>query len=277
MDDLVSPGLPRCGDVTTTRQGGAGIIHVARPDKINAMRLATWLALRLHVEACERHPDVAVIVLRGAGRHFGAGNDIAALSEFPGHPGRALEFGMAWANAIDAVANCSKPVIMAIDGVCYGAALALALAGDVRIASSDAVFSIPVAKLGALYLRSDYQRLVATIGMSQSKRLIYTADRIVAGEALRIGLVDEVIAAGKFEARLAETVETILSRSAFTLGQSKAMLRAQDHGGVEREDGASLAAFAASTQHAHFVEGITAFLERRTVDFRSVGVNRFPY
>lgn len=156
---------------------------------------------------------------------------------------------------------------MAIEGVCYGAALALSLAGDVRIASTNAVFSIPVAKLGAVYLRSDFERLVATIGMGQSKKLIYSSESFGAEQALRIGLVDEVFPEERFEPELRHLVETILARSPFTLLRSKAMLRQIGHGGISRETSESLASFAEATQSDDFAEGISAFLTRRTARF----------
>ena len=256
------------GDVTLEIRHAVATITVARPSKINALRLASWQALYAHVVAADRNPAVGLIVVRGSGKHFSAGNDIAALSTFPGNVADAQIFATAWADAIEAVEDATKPVLMAIEGVCYGAALALSLAGDVRIASANAVFSIPVAKLGALYLRSDFQRLVATIGMGQSKKLIYSSEAFGADQALRIGLVDEVFADDRFETELRRLVETILSRSPFTLLRSKAMLREIGHGNILRETSESLAAFAAATQCEDFVEGISAFLTRRTARFR---------
>lgn len=280
------------GDVTLERRDGVATITVARPAKINAMGLATWQALYARVIAADADRSVAVIVLRGAGGHFGAGNDIAELSTFPGNVAAAEAFATAWADAIQAVADASKPVLMAIEGVCYGAALALSLAGDVRVASSTAVLSIPVAKLGALYLRSDFQRLVATIGMGQSKKLIFSSDTVGAEQALRIGLIDELFVDVEFEAGLQRLVDTILLRSPFTLQRSKEILRAiggsdgasagagvfagvaahaNASGGpgmITRETSESLAAFAKSTQCADFAEGISAFLARRPPRFR---------
>ncbi len=254
-------------DVTLEIKEPVATVTIRRPSKINALRLASWQALRALVAAADRDPAVRVIVVRGAGRHFSAGNDIAALSAFPADVAAARIFGAAWADAIQGIEDASKPVIMAIEGVCYGAALALSLAGDVRLASANAVFSIPVAKLGALYLRSDLQRLVATIGMGQSKKLIYSSESFGAAQALRIGLVEEVFPEACFEAELGQFVETMLARSAFTMARSKAMLRELGGGAVWRETEESLAAFAESTQCAHFVEGISAFLERRTARF----------
>ncbi|MES2755975.1 MAG: enoyl-CoA hydratase/isomerase family protein [Pseudomonadota bacterium] len=256
------------GDVTLDIRDAVATITVERPSKINAMRLATWQALYTHVVAADSNPAVGVIVVRGSGKHFGAGNDIAALSTFPGNLADAREFATAWANGIQAVEDASKPVLMAIEGVCYGAALALSLAGDVRIASTSAVFSIPVAKLGALYLRSDFQRLVATIGMGQSKKLIYSSEVFGAEQALRIGLVDALFTEDHFNTEVQRLVETILTRSPYTLLRSKRMLREIGSGDVLRETSESLAAFAESTQCADFAEGVSAFLTRRNAHFR---------
>ncbi len=258
-------------DVSLVIDQRVATITVTRPSKINAMRLTSWQQLRAHVIAADTNPAVDVILVRGAGKHFGAGNDIAALSTFHGNRGDALVFGIAWASAIQAVEDSAKPVLMAIDGVCYGAALALSLAGDVRLASGNAVFSIPVAALGALYLRSDYQRLVETIGMGQSKKLIYSSKAIGAVEALQIGLVDEVFAQECFEEELASFVATVRTRSPFTLQRSKAMLRDLCYRPRLKDTHASLIEFAESTQSADFREGISAFLERRTACFSKSG------
>jgi enoyl-CoA hydratase/carnithine racemase len=256
------------GDVALRIEGMVATVTIDRPAKLNALRLGTWQALRNKIIAADRDPAVALIVVRGDGRHFSAGNDIVALSAFPGNVATARRFATAWAEAIQAVEDTLKPVVMAIEGVCYGSALAMSLAGDMRIASSNATFSIPVAKLGALYLRSDFQRLVATIGMGQSKKLIYSSETFGAEHAQRIGLVDEVFAEDRYEQELERLVATVLMRSPFTLRESKRMLRAFGQDEVVRETNASLDAFAAATQCEDFAEGIFAFLERRATVFR---------
>jgi enoyl-CoA hydratase/carnithine racemase len=263
---LISAPLSQ-GDVVLEIEGAVATVTIERPSKINAIRLPTWQALSMLVGAADRNPAVGVIVVRGAGGHFSAGNDIAVLSTFPGRLADAQAFGAAWAEAIETIEDASKPVIMAIEGVCYGSALAMSLGGDIRVASSNAVFSIPVAKLGALYLRSDLQRLVATIGMGQSKKLLYTSDSFGAEEALGIGLVDEVFPEESFAVELQRLIGTMLERSPFTLRRSKQMLRGCVEADNWRESRESLAAFAEATQSPDFTEGILAFLERRTARF----------
>jgi enoyl-CoA hydratase/carnithine racemase len=257
-----------CGDVSLEIREAVATITIERPLKRNALRRESWQELGSLVSAADSNPEVGLIVVRGAGKHFSTGHDIVALSALPGDVAGAQVFTVAWADAVQAIDDASKPVLMAIEGVCYGGALAMSLAGDVRIASSSAAFSVPVAKLGALYLRSDLQRLVATIGVGQSKKLIYSSEAIGAEQALRIGLVDEVFDEERFEAELARLVETILAGSPFTLRRSKQMLRELGHGASLRETSESLASFVAATQSDDFAEGISAFLARRPARFR---------
>jgi len=254
-------------DVILEIRNAVATITISRPAKINAIRLASWQALRELVVAADRHPAVRLIVVRGAGGHFSAGNDIAVLSTFPGNPAAAQNFAAAWGAATAAIEDAAKPVIMAIEGVCYGSALAMSLAGDVRIASTSAVFSIPVAKLGALYLRSDLQRLANTVGMGQSKKLIYSSETVAAEQALQIGLVDEVFVNERFETELQRLIATMLTRSPLTQQRSKQMLRGCGQVPVLRETSDSLAAFAEAAQYADFVEGVSAFLHCRTARF----------
>ena len=104
-------------DVISEIRGGVATIMLGGPAKVNAIRLAGCQELRLLVMAADIHPDVDVIVLRGAGPHFSARNDIDTLATLPGNPDGALAFAKAWADAIQAVEDAGKPVLMAIRGV----------------------------------------------------------------------------------------------------------------------------------------------------------------
>jgi enoyl-CoA hydratase/carnithine racemase len=161
----------------------------------------------------------------------------------------------------------SKPVIMAIEGLCYGASVALTLAGDLRIAATNASFGITPAKLGALYLQSDLHRLVAAVGLGQSKKLIYSAQPISAIQAREIGLVDEVISADQFESELKVLTDAILRGSSFTLRRTKDMLRSVDTTAIPEETDATLALFVEATQRDDFVEGVDAFMTKRRPRF----------
>ena len=249
-------------------RGPVATLVLDRPQKRNAMQLRTWRALPALIAAAEREVAVGLILVRGAGGHFGAGNDIAEFGALRADAAAAAAYGRAMADAMQAVEAASKPVVMAVEGVCYGASVALVLAGDLRLAARDASFAITPAKLGALYLRSDLHRLAAAVGPARSKRLIYTAEAIGASEALDIGLVDEVLAADRFEPELSQRIGVILEGSPFTLRRTKDMLRSLGHGRAPLETDESLASFAEATQGEDFKEGVEAFLTRRPPRFR---------
>jgi enoyl-CoA hydratase/carnithine racemase len=232
----------------------------------NSMKLKTWRALPELVSKAERNAAVRLILLRGAHGNFGSGNDIAEFGAVHGDPAAAKTFGRAMADAMQAVEAASKPVLVAIEGLCYGASVALALAGDLRIAASDASFAITPAKLGALYLQSDLHRLVAAVGPGQSKKLIYTAQPVGATRAHEIGLVDGVIPAAQFESQLKLLTDAIVSGSPFTLRRSKKMLQLVNPTPGETDE--SLASFIEATQGDDFQEGVGAFLAKRAPRFR---------
>ena len=171
------------------------------------------------------------------------------------------------AKAMQAVEAASKPVLVAIEGVCYGASVALALAGDLRVAATNATFAVTPAKLGVIYLRSDLHRLVAAVGTGPSKLLIYSAEPVSAARAQQIGLVDEVLSAETFETELSRLIKTILSGSQFTLRQTKNMMRRLGGAPTPEETDESLALFVEATQGVDFKEGVEAFVEKRSPRF----------
>ena len=236
--------------------------------KRNAMQLRTWRALPALIDAAVQDPTAGLIVLRGAGGTFGAGNDLDELAALHGNAAAAEEFGRAMADAMLAVELASKPVLVAIERQCYGASVALALSGDMRIAADDATFAITPAKLGAVYLRSDLHRLVAAIGPGQSRMLIYSARTIDAARARDIGLVDDVVPSHRFEEELTLWTGAILRGSPSTLRLSKKMLRTVGQGPTPPETNESLAQFAGAMQSGEFAEGVKAFLEKRLPQFR---------
>ena len=257
------------GDLLLQIDGAVATITIDRPGKRNALRLASWLALPDAVSTVDRDPAVRLILVRGAGRHFGAGNDIVELSALQGDIVAAETFGAAMAAATRALESASKPVMIAIEGQCYGAAVALALAGDLRLASADAQFAITPARLGAVYLASDLHRLVSAIGQGASKRLLYSAQVIGAEEARAIGLVDDVFPTETFTKALDRLIEAIAAGSSLTLLRTKRMLRDVALDQAPLETSQTLAPFVEATQGRDFKEGTAAFLEKRRPDFSS--------
>lgn len=188
-----------------------------RPEARNAIPAAGWDALGDLLDTV----SARLLVVAGAGGAFCAGADLTDFRSF-GADG-ATRFRKAMRAALDRLAALEIPTIAVIDGPCYGAGVALALACDLRLALDAARFAITPAKLGISYPQEDIFRLVETIGRAQAARLLFTAATIEADEAVRIGLADRLDEADTIAAILASD-----SQSLATLKRGIALARRSD-------------------------------------------------
>src|SRR5688572_9135747 len=178
--------------VLQDRRGPVSVLTINRPDKRNALNGAVRCALLGALDAAARDTTVRVVVLTGAGdKAFVAGADIA---EFEGRTPVDQFRAMKQPTIFEAVERLSKPVIAAINGFCLGGGMELALACDIRIASSTARFGQPEVNLGIIPGGGGTQRLPRIIGLGAASRMILTGDLIDAAEALRLRLVEEIVA-----------------------------------------------------------------------------------
>ena len=170
-------------------EGGLARLTLTRPEVRNAIPLAGWDAIAGAVgEAVES--GARAIMLAGAGEAFCAGAD---LSDFPGFSGdepAVAAFRAAMRRAFDSIAEAPVPAVALVEGPCYGAGVALAMACDLRLAGPRARFAITPARMGISYPQEDVARLVALVGPGQAARLLFGGEALDAGEAKRIGLAD---------------------------------------------------------------------------------------
>lgn len=195
--------------ITVERAEGIGTITINRPEQHNAINFDMWLALGEAARDLGSDNTVNVVVLTGAGgKAFSAGADI---KDFPAHrssTGLARDYAAAFEGAMDRVEEMPKPVIAMISGICVGGGCELATAADIRIASASSTFGVPVAKIGVLAGYAEARRLIRLVGSGNANHLLLTAKIIDAKEALRIGLIGEVIPSN----RLYEHVYELASR-----------------------------------------------------------------
>ncbi|CAM4196201.1 enoyl-CoA hydratase/isomerase family protein [Novosphingobium lubricantis] len=165
-------------------------IVLERPETRNALTTADWRSLAESVEQISQADCTAAIVCSASPQAFCSGSDIKHLALLADDKKARPEFRQAMTAAIEGLAGLPMPVVAAIDGPCFGAGVALALACDVRISSPRSTFCVPPAKLGISYPATDIARLVEAIGRGQSSRLLLFAEPISATEARDVGLVE---------------------------------------------------------------------------------------
>ncbi|MFF0384502.1 enoyl-CoA hydratase/isomerase family protein [Streptomyces sp. NPDC004286] len=228
-------------------------VVIRHPAKRNAMTAAMWRALPPLLADLAADPEVRALVLTGEGGTFCAGADISTLL---GSPAEAQGLAVA---AEEALAAFPKPTLAAVKGHCVGGGAQLAAACDLRLAEEGALFGVTPARLGIVYPASSTRRLVSLVGPATAKYLLFSAELIDTGRALRTGLVDEVLPVGELDKRVAALTATLAARSQLT--QAAAKEYADGHTG---RDPHWTAQALASTDTE---EGVTAFLERRQPRF----------
>lgn len=160
-----------------------------RPEARNAIPAAGWAALGLALGEIEGS-GAKVLILGGAGTAFCAGADLDDFPAMREDEQARVRFRTGMRSALERLAGLPLPTIAAIDGACFGAGVALAMACDIRIAGASASFAITPAKFGISYPQEEVARLVALAGPGQAARLLLSAGGIDAAEAVRIGLVE---------------------------------------------------------------------------------------
>ena len=241
--------------------GPIATILIDRPDKRNAFNQAMWDALPGLIDGAMADPAVRVLVLASAADGvFCAGADIGELLANKDDAAWRAANQAAINRAQHVLARAPKPTIAFIDGDCVGGGCGLALACDIRIATPRARMGITPAKLGLVYPLHDTKLLVDLVGPGQAKRMLFTGALLGADEALRIGLVDLL---GDSAADLAAT---IAAASPHSCGHTKAFVRRILDGQAD-DDAATLAVFAQAFTGDDFLEGTTAFVEKRKPQF----------
>jgi enoyl-CoA hydratase len=241
---------------------GVAYLTVNRPEQRNAM---TWAMYQRLVEICEevdRDDAIRVLVIRGTGeRAFISGTDISQFPAFRGNPQAGIEYEERIDHVVGRLAAVTKPTIASIRGFAIGGGLGIAMACDIRIASEDAQFGIPVIRLGNCLSMDNYARLVTLIGPARAKEMIYTARHVGAGEALAWGLINEIVSPGALVDRTRELAEAIAQAPPLTLRVSKEAVRRVIDRLVPEDSGHDLIALCYNS--ADFQEGVAAFLDKR--------------
>jgi enoyl-CoA hydratase len=246
-------------------QGPMALITINRPDKHNAISLATLDELQAGVARAAADDDVRVITITGAGdRAFASGSDLSEVLHRDLH--KALEpivQGLA-----DQLERTPKPTIAAINGICMGGGLEVALGCDLRIATPNARFATPEGRLGIIPGGGATARLPRLVGRAWGMEMLLMGQPIDAERALAIGLVTRIVEPGELIAEARRMADHLAGFAPFVPRTMKAMV----HFGMEASMAGALMfekyAQGALVQTEDKVEGITAFLDKRDPHFK---------
>jgi len=252
--------------VLTTVADAVATVTINRPDKRNALNTEVRQAFMATLARLDADPDVRVAIVTGAGTTaFVAGADIA---EFAARTALDQFTVTRCATIYSATAAFRKPLLAAINGFCLGGGCELALACDVRIAASTARLGQPEVNLGFLPGGGATQRLARLVGVGQAFKLIYSGEMIGADEALRIGLVEEVVAPEQLMNRAGELAASIARKSPVALRLIKEAIQASQETSLAEGLRLETALISVAFSSEDKAEGVRAFLEKRAPVFK---------
>ena len=251
-------------------EGGAAWLVLDRPDALNALDLATKEALVAALRAAATDETVRAVAITGRGRAFCVGEDLRELRAAY-QAGRAPELGETlerhYAPIVQLLADMAKPTVALVNGVAAGAGMSLALACDLRVASSAASFKLAFGGVGLVPDAGATWNLPRLVGLSTAMRMTLLDDPVKADEALALGLVSRVFPAEEFERLAAGTVAALAAGPTLAHARAKALLRDGLQAGLGDALEAEAAAQRAAGQTKDHLEGVAAFLEKRAPRF----------
>jgi enoyl-CoA hydratase/carnithine racemase len=196
-----------------------------RPEARNSIPATGWSELAERLGEAEAS-DAQLLILAGAGTAFCAGADLGDFPSMQANAPACADFRAAMRGALDRLRTLAIPTIAHVDGACYGAGVALAIACDLRVAGRGARFATTPAKIGVGYPQEDVHRLVALVGPGRAARLLFTADSLDGPEAAEIGLVEYYEPEGGLDALVA----TLLGNARGSLIELKRAIRLASEG-----------------------------------------------
>ncbi len=252
------------------KDGPIGWIVFNQPDKRNAVSQEMWEAMPGYVHELAADERIRVVVVRGAGEQaFVAGADISQFKDRRRNMADEEEYRKISARGSEALTKLEKPLLAMIHGFCIGGGVAIAITADIRIAADDARFGVPAARLGLGYHWSGMDKLMRLVGPAYTKEIFFTARTdFSAGDALRMGLVNQVVPKAELEAFTRKYAATIAANAPLTLRSAKTTVaelqKPEGHRDLTLLD--KLIADCFNSQD--YQEGVRAFSEKRRPAFQ---------
>ncbi len=256
--------------VRSEQDGSLAVVTIDRPDRLNALDIPSMRALRAALEAAAAEPTVRGVLLRGEGKAFCAGGDVATMDEHRQGGQLARLFHDLTGEqelAVRAIVGMRKPVLASIAGVAAGGGLALALAADWRVAAEEALLVPAFPKLGAVPDGGLTYFLPHYLGLGLAQELLFSDARVPAGRARELGLVHEVVAAGELRARSWQRARELAAGPTFAYGWMKQLLLSAFTESLTSQMVLERRGAVEAAQGSELPEGIRAFREKRAPRF----------
>jgi enoyl-CoA hydratase/carnithine racemase len=250
-------------------EGSTLHIRFNNPARHNALSVDMWQAIPPLLAQAERDAALRLVVFSGAGeKAFVSGADISQFEDMRAAREAVQHYEAMAEEALMAIQHCARPTLACIRGWCIGGGVNVAISCDLRIASADAVFSIPAARLGLGYRFSALKNLADLVGVGAAKDLFFTARRIDAAEAKSLGLVSRVCAPGELDALLAEYTEALAQNAPLTVYAGKRILQEILKPDADLDRDLCQRLIRDCFESEDYAEGRRAFMEKRKPAFR---------
>jgi enoyl-CoA hydratase/carnithine racemase len=246
------------------------VLHIRfnNPEKHNALSVDMWEAIPPLLEKAAADNDVRMVVLSGeGGKSFVSGADISQFEDMRAAKEAVKKYEALAEAALQGLYEFAKPTVACIRGYCIGGGLNVAISCDLRIATSNSVFSIPATRLGLGYRYSAMKNLTDLVGPGFAKDIFFTGRRLDSAEALRIGLINRVAEPDKLDELLAEYTTAITTGAPLTMKAGKRIIRdvlKTDDADMELAKKLILECF----ESEDYAEGRRAFMEKRKPVFK---------
>lgn len=252
-------------EIEVSIDGRIAVVTLNRPAERNAMTLAMWREVARIFKELGNNAGVRAIVLTGAGGNFSVGADVSEFSKVRADVAQSADYEVAVDAASESIAASPKPVIAVLTGYCLGGGCHLSMACDFRFAHAHASIGIPAAKLSIVYGIRSTQRLLSLVGLTNAKRILFTAERIGAEEAVKMGFADRTSNNPMADARV--LAANIAGLAPLSVAGAKSILNGLVMGAGAMDEKAAQAFIDRVSASDDYKEGRKAFAEKRSPAF----------
>lgn len=259
----------KSGLIAARTTGAIGWLTFDNPSKLNALSPGMSEDALTVIEAYDADPAIKVVIMRGAGeKAFISGGDISSFEKTRSDAEAAARARKIPDVLARKMTDLNKPLIAMIHGYCLGGGLGMALNADLRFAAADAQFGIPAAQRGVAYPLEGLKKLVDLVGPSRAKDIMFSARRLDAEEALRIGLINRIVAPTELEGNTIEYAERLCNNAPLSIQASKFFINQLGLERAQRDDARIKDMQTKAANSDDFKEATRSFMEKRKPVFQ---------